>query len=66
VMLHCVNATAEGRWVGDVFTPDLSLTGELYFRDFWLRVPPTMRTAHEAAAWTFDKEAAEYGPSIQT
>jgi hypothetical protein len=40
VLLEVINATPE---------PD----GR--FRHYWLRVPPTMTTAHEAAAWTFDR-----------
>jgi len=51
VMVEVVNATAE---------PDGS------FKDYWLRVPPTMRTAREAVAWTFGKTAAEYTPAVQS
>lgn len=37
------------------------------FRDYWLRVPPTIRTAREGVAWTFavEKEAA-YAPEVET
>jgi hypothetical protein len=51
VMLEVVNSTRE---------PDGS------FKRYWLRVPPNMRTAHEASAWTFGLEAAEYAPQIET
>jgi hypothetical protein len=51
VMVEVVNSTAE---------PDGS------FRDYWLRVPPTIKTAREAAAWTFDIPAKDYAPAIQT
>jgi hypothetical protein len=51
VMVKVVNATPE---------PDGS------FKEYVLRVPPTMRTAHEAVAWTFGKTPAEYHPSQQT
>jgi hypothetical protein len=51
VMVKVVNSTAE---------PDGS------FKDYFLRVPPTIRTAREAVAWTFGKTADEYEPSIQT
>lgn len=36
------------------------------FREYFLRVPPNMRTAREAIAWTFDMEADEYNPLKQT
>jgi hypothetical protein len=36
------------------------------FKHYWLRVPPTMKTAREAAAWTFDIPADKYAPSIET
>ena len=51
VMVKVVNSTPE---------PDGS------FRDYWLRVPPTMTTPREAVAWTFGVEAEEYAPEIQT
>jgi hypothetical protein len=36
------------------------------FKHYWLRVPPTMTTAHEAAAWTFDQSPEKYAPLIET
>jgi hypothetical protein len=33
---------------------------------YWLRVPPTMQTAHEAVAWTFGMEPHEYQPEVET
>jgi hypothetical protein len=51
VMVKVVNSTPEP-------------TGE--FRDYFLRVPPTMRTAREAVAWTFDVPADEYAPLVET
>lgn len=51
VMVMVVNATAE---------PDGS------FRDYFLRVPPSMRTAREAVAWTFGKTENDYGPGKET
>jgi len=35
-------------------------------RTYWLRVPPRMRSAREAVAWTFGLTAEEYAPTIQT
>ena len=36
------------------------------FKEYWLRVPPTVRTAREAVAWTFDMPASKYQPEIQS
>ena len=35
-------------------------------REFWLRVPPTMTTARQAVAWTFDLPAERYDPIAQS
>ena len=51
VMVKVVNSTAE---------PDGS------FRDYFLRVPPTVKTAREAVAWTFGKTADAYAPLVET
>lgn len=51
MMVEVVNATPEP-------------SGEC--KDYWLRVPPGMRTAHEAVAWTWGKTEAEYNPVVQT
>ncbi|GEM_PF-3455684 len=51
VMVEVVNSTPE---------PDGT------FRTYFLRVPPTMRTAREAVAWTFQMEEAEYRPDVET
>jgi hypothetical protein len=51
VLLEVINATSE---------PD----GQ--FKHYFLRVPPTMTTAREAAAWTFDRAPEDYAPSIET
>lgn len=50
-MVEVVNSTAE---------PDGT------FRTYWLRVPPTMRTAKAAVAWTFGLTEEEYQPQVQT
>ena len=36
------------------------------FKEYFLRVPPTMRTAHEAVAWTFGLTPEQYSPAIET
>ena len=35
-------------------------------REYFLRVPPTMQTARQAVAWTFDMEEQEYQPEVET
>jgi hypothetical protein len=51
VVVEVVNSTAE---------PDGS------FKDYFLRVPLTVRTAREAVAWTFDVPAADYEVAVET
>ncbi|MEU3749810.1 MULTISPECIES: DUF6745 domain-containing protein [Streptomyces] len=51
VMVEVVNSTPE---------PDGS------HRTYWLRVPPSTRTAREGVAWTFGLSAEEYEPLVQT
>jgi len=51
VLLEVVNATPE---------PD----GR--FKHYWLRVPPSMTSAREAAAWTFELGPDEYTPEKET
>lgn len=36
------------------------------FKDYWLRVPPEIRTAKQGVAWTFDLDEDEYAPIIET
>jgi hypothetical protein len=35
-------------------------------RQYFLRVPPTVQTAAEAVAWSFDLSAEDYGPAHET
>ena len=51
VMVKVINSTAE---------PDGT------FKPYFLRVPPTMKTAREAVAWTFDVGADDYLPEQQS
>ena len=51
VMVEVVNSTAE---------PDGT------FRTYWLRVPPSTRTAREGVAWTFGVAEEEYRPERET
>lgn len=36
------------------------------YKDYYLRVPPTMTNAKEAVAWTFGLTAAEYAPEFES
>jgi hypothetical protein len=40
--------------------------GASRFKDYFLRVPPDIKTANQAVAWTFDLSAAEYAPEAQS
>ncbi len=51
VLVHVTNSTPE---------PDGSR------KRYFLRVPPNVKTAHEAVAWTFGMRAEEYRPSRET
>ena len=51
IMLEVVNATPER-------------DGTL--KHYWLRVPPNISTAREAAAWTFGRAPEDYAPDIET
>ncbi|WP_371499125.1 hypothetical protein OG871_23945 [Kitasatospora sp. NBC_00374] len=51
VMVEVVNSTAE---------PDGT------FRTYWLRVPPSTRTARAGVAWTFGVSEADYRPQRET
>jgi hypothetical protein len=33
---------------------------------YWIRVPPTVTTAREAVAWTFNVDAKKYRPQVET
>ncbi|MEV5572874.1 DUF6745 domain-containing protein [Spirillospora sp. NPDC052269] len=51
VMVEVINSTPE---------PDGT------YRQYYLRVPPSTRTAREGVAWTFGVDAADYNPLKQT
>ena len=36
------------------------------YKEYFLRVPPTVKTAREAVAWTFNLDPQEYNPSVET
>jgi hypothetical protein len=45
---------------------DATLGRDAAFRRYVLRVPPDVRTARAAVAWTFGVETGEYRPAIET
>jgi hypothetical protein len=51
VMVKCRNSSPE---------PDGS------FKDYWLRVAPECKTAHQALAWTWGMDVNEYRPLVET
>jgi hypothetical protein len=51
VMVKVVNATPEA---------------DGSFKDYFLRVPPSITRAHEAVAWTFDIPEDDYTPVLET
>jgi len=36
------------------------------WKEYMIRVPPHVRKAHEAVAWTFNLGANEYHPALET
>ena len=36
------------------------------FKDYWLRVPPTITRAREGIAWTFGLSEMDYQPEVMT
>lgn len=36
------------------------------FKTYFLRVPPTIRSARAAVAWTFGLDAEAYAPKVET
>ncbi len=55
-------------WSGHAFLRVVNSTAEPdgTFNEYFLEVPRTMRTAHEAVAWTFAMTPEEYDPLVET
>jgi hypothetical protein len=70
VMVRVVNSTKEGLWTKQEnkykFFPAYNEKGEEYRKNYFLRVPPSTKTAHEAVAWTYDMTPEEYNPIMET
>jgi hypothetical protein len=69
VMVKVINSTPEGlhRIVNGkrAFVPDLK-NGKEQFKEYFLRVPPDIATAHDAVAWTFNMPAVDYDPTKES
>lgn len=65
VMLEVVNSTPEP--VGTKLDETIRyVENGRAFKRYWLRVPPDMTTCSEAQAWTFQEEAGNYKPLVET
>ena len=52
--------------IGIKFLNIIGINEDLRWKDYFLRVPPDMNTAHEAVAWTFGMSVDEYHPDYQS
>ena len=76
VMVRVLNSTPEPDGVisrdeaiaifGDAAKSAVDAPACARFKEYMIRVPPTMRTAHEAVAWTFGLAAEDYHPAIES
>jgi uncharacterized protein DUF6745 len=76
VMVRVLNSTPEPDGVmsreeaiavfGDAAKAALSAPADARFKEYMIRVPPNVRTAHEAVAWTFGLGVNEYHPALET
>ena len=76
VMVRVLNSTPEPDGVmsrdeaiaafGDAAQAAVNAPADARFKQYTIRVPPTMRTAHEAVAWTFGLTAETYHPALET
>jgi len=51
---------------GGVMTPLSETDSEKRYKEYMIRVPPTMTTPLEAVSWTFGLEAKDYRPDLQS
>ena len=66
VMVRVKNSTPEGKYETDgTFVPELK-DGKPWHKHYFLRVPPTSKTAQDAVAWTFGMDKKEYAPVVET
>ena len=66
VMLEVVNQSPEPIGYEPESPDQCVLDGNRWYKRYWLRVPPSMRTAHEARAWTFGVEPEQFAPLVET
>ncbi len=76
VMVHVLNSTPEPDGVmsrdeaiatfGDAAKAAVDAPVDARFKAYMIRVPPEIRTAHEAVAWTFGLTSETYHPALET
>lgn len=76
VMIRVLNATPEPDGVlsrseaietfSQAAGAALNAPADARFKEYMLRVPPAMKTARDAVAWTFGLEGEEYHPAIES
>lgn len=75
-MVHVLNSTPEPdgemsrdqaiEAFGDAAIAAINAPADARFKDYFLEVPPRMKTAHDAVAWTFGMKGEDYRPDLQT
>lgn len=72
-MVKVMNSTPEPCGCGRVFQDHVILGptcpdcgAPIHYKDYWMCVPFTVRTAREAVAWTFGKDGNTYRPQRET
>jgi hypothetical protein len=75
-MVHVLNSTPEPdgemsrdqaiEAFGDAATAAIGAPTDARFKSYFLDVPPRIKTAHDAVAWTFGMKGKDYRPTIQT
>lgn len=76
VMVRVLNSTPEPDGVmsreeaiavfGDAARAAVTAPEGSRFKEYMIRVPPNIRTAHQAVAWTFGLESEAYHPAIES
>ena len=59
-----VSGDAEAHEMNNV--PLCECSDDARFKDYFLRVPPAIRTARAAVAWSFDLKSTQYAPAFQS
>ena len=64
IRVQCVKCGGAGH-IDMTFTPELR-DGKPWWKHYFIRVPPDMKDAEEAVAWTFGMKKGEYVPALET